>query len=1086
MSAIALRALLGACFCLISFAVFATPHALQADALDSLRWDDPSAVPASLRIEALSLGVDEPAVDLLLERSHPFASDSKLRVDGQWLGASQSERIYYRGAIAGEPWSIVSISVGADGDMRGLLSSHGGYWRLGMQSNAEKDGVSSRRLWARFESDAPEAKADSHSHGDHEGFQCGVNEHIVNVSQAQLASDPHHMPIEEFPASLPGSDRYRVRVAFESDHSFYQLFAGEANPTAAAQDYLGDLMNYTSAMYVNDLNTEMVISSISLWSSPASQPWQELGDVGCVLYELGLYWNNPDNDVDSTRTVAHFVAGNSTTGGGVAWLSTLCWAPFNTNTGSCNSFSGTQLAGGDYGVSGGMTRSFDPGSPQPSVWDFVVVAHELGHNFGSDHTHCYNERIDECSNREGGRGCFAGTESLPGPSGEGAGTIMSYCHLIQPGGLANIAPSLGFEHPFGNDPDRVPQTMRNHVIARANTGGARCPVLVTETGSFTVSTSTTGPGSLSPSSRTVDDGEITTFTVEVNTGAVVDEVTGCGGSLSGTLYTTGPITGPCTVSASFSLQEYTVSTSVSGPGSINPTSASVAHGNTTNFELTPTIGAEIASANGCGGTLSGQTFTTGAITAACTVTVAFETTPSPVIELSNSTINATLSSNSSGTQNLNISNQNGDAELSWMLSDAPFLTEGFDSVGDLASNGWVVDNRSAPLGTSSWAQGATNVFTAHAGPDNAYINANFNNAAGTGTISNWLLTPEMPLTAASRLQFFTRTVESSTFPDRLEVRLSSNGASTNVGDSAESVGDFTTVLDVINPELLTGGYPADWTEYSLPANGSGTGRIAFRYYVTNGGPSGSNSNFIGLDTVSISGCDNINDIAWLSIGSDNGTVASGQSSDLELGFDSTGLAVGEYSANLCFSSNDPVSPLLSLAVSLTVSENTLYSLDVSRTGNGSGTVSSAPAGIDCGTSCSASFAEDTEVSLSANAATGSAFAGWSGGCSGTGSCTVTMSQARNVTADFALREYTVDTSVSGPGSIDPGSATVTHGSSTSFTLSPNPGAEILSTSGCGGNLTGSTYTTSAISGPCTVQAQFGSMSQEIFRDRFER
>ena len=1084
MSAIALRALLGACLCLISFAALATPHALQADALDSLRWDDPSSAPASLRIEALSLGVDEPAVDLLLERSHPFASNSKLRVDGQWLGASQSERIYYRGAISGEPWSIVSISVGAEGDMRGLLSSHGGYWRLGTATSIVKDNQETRHLFARFENDVSKDRSDTH---DHDGFECGVDHHIESISRgASLQLHQRNAPVDPALALGPSGDRYRVRVAFESDYSFYQMFEADADPQIAAQEYLGDLMNYTSAMYINDLNTEIVISSISLWSSPASQPWQELGDTLCLLYEMGIHWNDPENSVDNTRTLAHFVAGNSTANGGIAWLSVLCRGAFDIDTtdGGCNSFSGQQTAFGDYGVSGGLSRSFDPDNPQPSVWDFVVVAHELGHNFSSPHTHCYDSPVDECRSGEGAS-CYNGPQSLPGPINAGAGTIMSYCHLL-PGGLNNIAPTLGFEHPFGSEPYRVPLTMRNHVVNRGALTNPRCPVSVADATQHLARTQSNAGGQLSPSYRIVDSGDIATFTVQLEDGASLVTIEGCDGSLAENTYTTSEIQNDCVVTATFELAEYMVTAQANGPGSVTPESSLVTHGGTTSFTLTPNPGAEISSANGCGGTLSGQTFTTGAITAACTVTVAFETTPSPVIELSNSTINATLSSNSSGTQNLNISNQNGDAELSWMLSDAPFLTEGFDSVGDLASNGWVVDNRSAPLGTSSWAQGATNVFTAHAGPDNAYINANFNNAAGTGTISNWLLTPEIPLTAASRLQFFTRTVESSTFPDRLEVRLSSNGASTNVGDSAESVGDFTTVLDVINPELLTGGYPADWTEYSLPANGSGTGRIAFRYYVTNGGPSGSNSNFIGLDTVSISGCDNINDIAWLSIGSDNGTVASGQSSDLELGFDSTGLAVGEYSANLCFSSNDPVSPLLSLAVSLTVSENTLYSLDVSRTGNGSGIVSSAPAGIDCGTSCSASFAEDTEVSLSANAATGSAFAGWSGGCSGTGSCTVTMSQARNVTADFALREYTVDTSVSGPGSIDPGSATVTHGSSTSFTLSPNPGAEILSTSGCGGNLTGSTYTTSAISGPCTVQAQFGSMSQEIFRDRFER
>jgi hypothetical protein len=76
-------------------------------------------------------------------------------------------------------------------------------------------------------------------------------------------------------------------------------------------------------------------------------------------------------------------------------------------------------------------------------------------------------------------------------------------------------------------------------------------------------------------------------------------------------------------------------------------------------------------------------------------------------------------------------------------------------------------------------------------------------------------------------------------------------------------------------------------------------------------------------------------------------------------------------------------------------------LTVTKTGDGAGTVASAPAGIDCGATCSALFDAGTEVTLVATPATGSTFVGWSGdGCSGTGTCTVTMSQARNVNAEF--------------------------------------------------------------------------------------
>ena len=69
---------------------------------------------------------------------------------------------------------------------------------------------------------------------------------------------------------------------------------------------------------------------------------------------------------------------------------------------------------------------------------------------------------------------------------------------------------------------------------------------------------------------------------------------------------------------------------------------------------------------------------------------------------------------------------------------------------------------------------------------------------------------------------------------------------------------------------------------------------------------------------------------------------------------------------------------------------------------GAGTVASSPNGINCGSSCSASYASGTTVTLSASAASGYSFAGWGGACTGSGaSCTVSMTGARSVTALFS-------------------------------------------------------------------------------------
>ena len=77
-----------------------------------------------------------------------------------------------------------------------------------------------------------------------------------------------------------------------------------------------------------------------------------------------------------------------------------------------------------------------------------------------------------------------------------------------------------------------------------------------------------------------------------------------------------------------------------------------------------------------------------------------------------------------------------------------------------------------------------------------------------------------------------------------------------------------------------------------------------------------------------------------------------------------------------------------------------YELTVALAGAGTGRVTSDPFGIDCGTTCTAKYDAVTSVSLTATAAAGSKFVGWSGDCSGTGTCTLGMGQARAVTATF--------------------------------------------------------------------------------------
>ena len=194
---------------------------------------------------------------------------------------------------------------------------------------------------------------------------------------------------------------------------------------------------------------------------------------------------------------------------------------------------------------------------------------------------------------------------------------------------------------------------------------------------------------------------------------------------------------------------------------------------------------------------------------------------------------------------------------------AQAYSENFDDITTLAGSGWLLQNNSSPVGSLSWFQGTATTATPDPGPFNAYngaansyIAANFNSTGSTGTISNWLITPNRTLRNGDVFTFYTRKptigAGQTDYPDRLEVRLSTNGASTNVGTGANTTGDFTTLLLSINPTLVTNVYPQTWTQYTVTISGlpaPTSGRIAFRYFVTGAGSLGTNSDYIGIDAV---------------------------------------------------------------------------------------------------------------------------------------------------------------------------------------------------------------------------------------------
>lgn len=143
-------------------------------------------------------------------------------------------------------------------------------------------------------------------------------------------------------------------------------------------------------------------------------------------------------------------------------------------------------------------------------------------------------------------------------------------------------------------------------------------------------------GSVSPNgTQQKTFGSTATIIVTPNAGFRLTNVNGCGVVFVGgtaitaaTSWTTAPVTADCTVTAFFTaLPTFTVNATASAGGNINPATRAVPQGTTGTFTVTPNTGFVIDAVSGCGGSLSGSTYTTGAITAACNVSATFRAAP---------------------------------------------------------------------------------------------------------------------------------------------------------------------------------------------------------------------------------------------------------------------------------------------------------------------------------------------------------------------------------------------------------------------------------------------------------------------------
>ncbi|MBL1124533.1 MAG: hypothetical protein D8M26_16815, partial [Ignavibacteriae bacterium] len=170
----------------------------------------------------------------------------------------------------------------------------------------------------------------------------------------------------------------------------------------------------------------------------------------------------------------------------------------------------------------------------------------------------------------------------------------------------------------------------------------------------------------------------------------------------------------------------------------------------------------------------------------------------------------------------------------YVAPDNSVFLERFE--GTFPPAGWDTANVDGGGTVPSWFLGNPLVFTALEG--NGYAASNFQGANGF-YIDQWLITPNVGVSNSSvvdSLIFWLRAPDGSVWPDSLQILVSTTG---------NNISDFTIVLDYIQAPVN------GWTRFSYPLPNAANRYIAFRYLIYDGGPTGNNSNYLGLDLVEI-------------------------------------------------------------------------------------------------------------------------------------------------------------------------------------------------------------------------------------------
>jgi len=330
-------------------------------------------------------------VSVLLYKENPFAEGFHVDTDKNRNIAYQ-KGVFYRGIIKGQPNSVSSFNF-FNGEFNGIISSN----ELGNLVIGKLEKANNQTDYIIY-SDANMKVLNQ--------FDCHVKEGTFTPKEKTNAN------------KNTLSDRC-VTVYFEMDNNLYTNFGSNTTTTT---NWMTSVFNNVQTLYDNDGITA-ALKSIYIWTE--ADPYEGIG-TSSSDYLQAFGTQRPVFDGDLGALVGKDpggLGGVAASIGGFCSQSNFCYADI------------------DYAYSSVPTYS----------WTVQVITHELGHLFGSPHTHgCYwngdNTVIDGCGQQAGYHegSCAQG----PIPSSAEKGTIMSYCHLVSGVGIS-------FNNGFGPQPAQL-------------------------------------------------------------------------------------------------------------------------------------------------------------------------------------------------------------------------------------------------------------------------------------------------------------------------------------------------------------------------------------------------------------------------------------------------------------------------------------------------------------------------------------------------------------------------------------------------------------------------------------------------------